>query len=804
MNFSKTTFTAAALLTGALAMGLLLGVSTVQAQTTVETEEETGNVLRILNLVVDLDPGGTMVYDVDFVNDTGFNVYGANLDQFTFMNFTDATNATAQVLDALNGAIPVPPAASTAGTPEFRIGYKKEGDFFDAAGGDNVQGIAWTVCQSGCDAGREFMKPDQTRTYAVFTVAGSGGPEPTVETDDSGNVLSILNLPITDLGSSPGEDPMITLYDVDFVNGALSTVYPGLGQDFPFNELEEAINAGFQVQDVLNHTFPIPPAASSVGTNQFFVPISETLGTTRSVGSEFLNVEGVGELWDACQTNCQAGQTAQSNSTPLTYLVFSPASGGGPGPEPLVADPGDPYTGTVGVPVTFDGTDSTGNIASYNWDFGDSTTGVGPTVDHLYNVAGTYTVGLTLVEVGSGATAGNSTTADIGTDTPPVAGEVSTVAAEGTPLLDGTVLTQILLDGGVAINRSGKVAFGGRAANDTVPAVFTQDGLVVKEGQTLDDGTIVNDLSPFGEVAISVGQSGDMVAFHGQAETGLNDTDAVFTQAEVVALEGAALGDGTTIVHNIKPEGKVAINDFGEIAFHGKLEVEGDGLDTEEFRAVFTQDGVAVKEGQTLLDGTTIVGNIDETGGVAINLLGLVAFHGEVVAPDAGGDTVPAVFTQDGLVAKEGQTLPDSTIVADIDENGGVAINFLGVVAFHGDVVDAAAGGDTVPAVFTQNGLVVKEGQTLLDGTTIVDEIDQSGGVGIDFSGNVVFHGRTDGVRAVFTQHGLVAKEGDTLTDSTILDEIHATGGVAINLFGQVVFHGKVGTTDVVLLGEAP
>ncbi|MFA9562521.1 MAG: hypothetical protein ACERKU_09320, partial [Nitrospirota bacterium] len=95
-------------------------------------------------------------------------------------------------------------------------------------------------------------------------------------------------------------------------------------------------------------------------------------------------------------------------------------------------------------------------------------------------------------------------------------------------------------------------------------------------------------------------------------------------------------------------------------------------------------------------------------------------------------------------------------------------------------------------------------GDTLLDGTTIVDEIDQSGGVGIDFSGNVVFHGRTDGVRAVFTQHGLVAKEGDTLTDSTILDEIHATGGVAISEFGEIAFHGRFGTTDAVLVGNAP
>jgi hypothetical protein len=67
-----------------------------------------------------------------------------------------------------------------------------------------------------------------------------------------------------------------------------------------------------------------------------------------------------------------------------------------------------------------------------------------------------------------------------------------------------------------------------------------------------------------------------------------------------------------------------------------------------------------------------------------------------------------------------------------------------------------------------------------------------------------VFHGRTDGVRAVFTQHGLVAKEGDILTDGTILDEIHVTGGVAISEFGEIAFHGRFGTTDAVLLGEAP
>ena len=108
-----------------------------------------------------------------------------------------------------------------------------------------------------------------------------------------------------------------------------------------------------------------------------------------------------------------------------------------------------------------------------------------------------------------------------------------------------------------------------------------------------------------------------------------------------------------------------------------------------------------------------------------------------------------------GLVAKVNGTLLDTTtIVADIDENGGVAINFFVVVAFHGDVIDPDTGGDTVPAVFTQEGLVVKE--------------------------------------------------GDTLPDSTTLDEIHVAGGVAISKFGEIAFHGKVGTTDAVLLGNAP
>ena len=74
-----------------------------------------------------------------------------------------------------------------------------------------------------------------------------------------------------------------------------------------------------------------------------------------------------------------------------------------------------------------------------------------------------------------------------------------------------------------------------------------------------------------------------------------------------------------------------------------------------------------------------------------------------------------------------------------------------------------------------------------------MDEITPNGGVGIDFSGNVVFHGRTGGVRAVFTQNGLIAKETGILSDGTTLTVIRDWAGVAINIFGQVAFHGQVG-----------
>jgi PKD repeat protein len=71
-----------------------------------------------------------------------------------------------------------------------------------------------------------------------------------------------------------------------------------------------------------------------------------------------------------------------------------------------VASPGGPYSGTVGVTVSFNGSassDSDGDSLTFAWDYGDGITGTGATPTHAYASAGTFTVTLTVSD-GRGGT----------------------------------------------------------------------------------------------------------------------------------------------------------------------------------------------------------------------------------------------------------------------------------------------------------------------------------------------------------------------------------------------------------------
>ncbi len=71
--------------------------------------------------------------------------------------------------------------------------------------------------------------------------------------------------------------------------------------------------------------------------------------------------------------------------------------------QPPVADAGPDKSAYVGDSVTFDGSgsyDPDGTIVSYGWSFGDGGIGTGVTVSHVYGLAGTYTVTLTVADNG--------------------------------------------------------------------------------------------------------------------------------------------------------------------------------------------------------------------------------------------------------------------------------------------------------------------------------------------------------------------------------------------------------------------
>jgi len=96
---------------------------------------------------------------------------------------------------------------------------------------------------------------------------------------------------------------------------------------------------------------------------------------------------------------------------PLTDINYGP-----------IADADGPYTCELGQTITFDGSksyDTDGTIVSYQWTFGDGTTGTGVSPTHKYSNYGTYTVTL-LVTDDDGATDQDYTTAMVPYRYPPV------------------------------------------------------------------------------------------------------------------------------------------------------------------------------------------------------------------------------------------------------------------------------------------------------------------------------------------------------------------------------------------------
>ncbi len=84
--------------------------------------------------------------------------------------------------------------------------------------------------------------------------------------------------------------------------------------------------------------------------------------------------------------------------------------------RPPISNPGGPYTAFVGAPLTFDGSrsaDPDGDVLTYQWTFGDGTTGMGPAPLHTYAAIGPYGVAL-LVSDGAKSALASTTVSVVG------------------------------------------------------------------------------------------------------------------------------------------------------------------------------------------------------------------------------------------------------------------------------------------------------------------------------------------------------------------------------------------------------
>ena len=87
-------------------------------------------------------------------------------------------------------------------------------------------------------------------------------------------------------------------------------------------------------------------------------------------------------------------------STPGSFTLHVVTSN-----NPPTANPGGPYNGVTGQPLSFNGTGSTepdaGQTLTYSWNFGDGSSGSGATPSHTYTSPGNYLVSLTVCDNGS-------------------------------------------------------------------------------------------------------------------------------------------------------------------------------------------------------------------------------------------------------------------------------------------------------------------------------------------------------------------------------------------------------------------
>ena len=280
-----------------------------------------------------------------------------------------------------------------------------------------------------------------TGTDTTTATIGIGNQAPTADANSPYNGTVNESVAFNGSGSSD-PDGAIDAYDWDFGDGNTGTgptpthSYAAGGT---YNvTLTVTDDMGAQDSDMATATIGLGNQAPIADANNPYNGTANEPVAFDGSGSTDPDGSIVAYDWDFGDGNTGTGEMtthtyARDGSFTVTLTVTDDAGDTGtdtttatigPGNQPPIADANNPYNGTVNEPVAFDGSGSTdpdGSIVAYDWDFGDDSTGTGPTPLHTYTTDGTYNVTLTVTD-NMGASDSTTRTATIGLgNQPPIA-----------------------------------------------------------------------------------------------------------------------------------------------------------------------------------------------------------------------------------------------------------------------------------------------------------------------------------------------------------------------------------------------
>lgn len=235
-------------------------------------------------------------------------------------------------------------------------------------------------------------------------------------------------------------------------------------------------------------------ALSALGSGR---PIAERLASVQGNDSDGEGHTNLEEINANAQPGwCTAAAPGCNNNgfaAPSSVALLDPAAAN----QVPTANPGGPYSATVGTPVNFDGSgsiDPDGSIASYAWTFGDGSSGSGIRPSATYANAGSFTVTLTVTDDRGASSQPVTTTVTVNV------GQQPPTASPGGPYA-GTINQQVAFDGTGSSDPDGSVVsyawmFGdGNSGTGPTPTHIYTTGGAFTVTLTVTDNDNLNDAS---------------------------------------------------------------------------------------------------------------------------------------------------------------------------------------------------------------------------------------------------------------------------------------------------------------------